>query len=43
MAKKPTPIPRPGATPPPTDGETVARGKPVSIDEMDALLGWTKE
>jgi len=42
QAKKPTPVPRPGATPP-VDGETMARGKAVTTDEMDALLGWTKE
>ena len=42
QAKRPTPIPRPGATQA-VDGETMARGKPVSIEEMDALLGWTKE
>ncbi|MBT2566596.1 hypothetical protein J7I84_08830 [Arthrobacter sp. ISL-85] len=40
QAKKPTPIPRPGATPTATEGETMARGKPVSIEEMNALLGW---
>lgn len=41
-AKRPTPIPRPGAKPI-VDGETMARGKPVTTERMDALLGWTKE
>lgn len=43
QAKKPTPIPRPGATQAPAEGETIARGKPVSIEQMNALLGWDKE
>lgn len=38
-AKKPERLPRPGVTKR-TEGELLAKGKPVSTDEMDALLGW---
>lgn len=38
-AKKPERIERPGVTNQP-QGETMARGKPVTIEEMNALLGW---
>lgn len=38
-AKKPERLPRPGATPQP-EGDVMARGKPVSIEEMNARLGW---
>lgn len=39
-AKKPERLPRPGATTPVDAGETLARGKAVSIEEMNARLGW---
>ena len=38
-AKKPERIPRPGVTKQ-VEGETLARGKAVSIEEMNARLGW---
>jgi hypothetical protein len=39
-AKKPERLPRPGVTKQP-EGETLARGKAVSVEEMNARLGWT--
>ncbi|QDG88869.1 hypothetical protein [Pseudarthrobacter sp. NIBRBAC000502770] len=40
-AKKPERLPRPGAgAPQADDGEVLARGKAVSIEEMNARLGW---
>lgn len=39
-AKRPGPIPRPGVKKQ-IDGELLAEGKPVSMDDMDKLLGWT--
>jgi len=38
-AKKPEQIPRPGVTKK-LDGQLLAQGKPMSIKDMDALLGW---
>ena len=38
-AKKPERLPRPGITKQ-VEGETMARGKAVSIEEMNARLGW---
>jgi hypothetical protein len=38
-AKKPERLPRPGVTKQ-EDGELMARGKAVSIEEMNARLGW---
>jgi hypothetical protein len=38
-AKRPERLPRPGVTKQ-AEGETMARGKPVSIEEMNARLGW---
>lgn len=39
-AKKPDRLPRPGITTPAAEGEVLARGKAVSIEEMNARLGW---
>lgn len=39
-AKKPDRLPRPGTTEPAAEGEVLARGKAVSIEEMNARLGW---
>ena len=39
-AKKPEPLRRPGVTKQAAGGETLARGKAVSIEEMNARLGW---
>ena len=38
-AKRPEPIPRPGVKKQP-DGELIAQGKPMSIEDMDKMLGW---
>ena len=38
-AKKPERLPRPGVKKQ-LDGELIAQGKPVSTEDMDALLGW---
>lgn len=38
-AKRPERLPRPGVTKQ-VEGETMARGKAVSIEEMNARLGW---
>ena len=42
-AKRPDPLPRPGVNKRSADGEQIARGKPVTTDQMDRMLGWTKE
>lgn len=39
-ARKPERLPRPGITRAEPEGETLARGKAVSIEEMNARLGW---
>lgn len=39
-AKRPDRLPRPGEAKQEADGELLARGKAVSIDEMNARLGW---
>jgi hypothetical protein len=38
-AKRPEPIPRPGVKKKP-DGELIAQGTPMSIEDMDKMLGW---
>lgn len=40
--KRPEPLKRPGMSGR-VDGDVMARGKPVTTDQMDALLGWNKE
>lgn len=39
-AKKPDRLPRPGPSTEKPEGEVLARGKAVSIEEMNARLGW---
>lgn len=40
FAKRPDRLPRPGIKSTAEAGETLARGKAVSIEEMNARLGW---
>lgn len=39
-AKRPDPLPRPGVDKRTVGGEQIARGKAVSIEEMNKKLGW---
>lgn len=42
-AERPKPLPRPGSKESqPTKGGNIAEGKPVTTEEMDRLMGWSK-
>lgn len=42
-AKRPDPLPRPGVNKRSLDGQQIARGKPVSIEDMNKKLGWPQQ